>query len=211
MNKQVKTENKLESSIKVEILQLNNIKIKDPILLNDFIETEVKRIKIDFLEQLPQGYTDSRKLYRSVKIDPTKYRPSSESLWRRIKKGLPFPKVNSFVDMINYLSLKHQTSYGLYDLDKIDGNISVELGTEADSYEGIRKDRVNLKGKITLKDKIGSFGNPSSDSLRTSTNEKTKNLLVVIFFYKESNQIKYIKEDSYNNFSNHFDFFSNLS
>ncbi len=65
---------------------------------------------------------------------------------------------------------------------------------------------MNLKGKITLKDDQGPFGNPSSDSLRTSTNESTKNILAVIFFYKESKQIISITEDSFNHFSTYFEF-----
>ncbi len=131
---------------------------------------------------LPSGYQNSRKLYRSYGIDPTKYRPSSEALWRRVKKGGSLPKVNPFVDLTNFLSLKFQIPYGLYDVDKIIGDIELIKGSDDMWYEGIRKDRVSLHGKIVLSDSIGPFGNPSSDSLRASTESSTKNIFQVIFF-----------------------------
>ncbi len=175
-------------------------------MLRDFIERDIKNIRSDFLRKLPPGFSDSRQLYRSAKVDPTKHRPSSEALWRRIKKELPFPEVNCFVDMINYLSLKHQVSYGLYDVDKLEGNIIVKLGNENDMYEGIRKDMVSLRGKITLFDEKGPFGNPSSDSLRTSTSPETKSLIIIIFNYKQSQEIKLISDDTFAHFSKYFDF-----
>jgi len=118
--------NNLKEFSTLGVLRFENIKIKKDKTLSEFIKGEIPKIKSRFLEQLPVGYSESRKLYRIFKIDPTKYRPSSEALWRRIKKGLPFPNINPYVDMINYLSLKHQISYGLYDADKINGNIIAE-------------------------------------------------------------------------------------
>jgi DNA/RNA-binding domain of Phe-tRNA-synthetase-like protein len=157
--------------------------VKDMKRLNGFIQTEVSTIKENHLLELPPGFSYSRKLYRAFSVDPTKYRPSSEALWRRVKKGLAFPTVNPFVDLTNLLSLKYQVSYGLYDLDKIKGDIKIACGGEEDAYQGIRKDSISLKGKILLRDEIGPFGNPSSDSLRTCTGETTSNVLQVIFFH----------------------------
>ena len=38
---------------------------------------------------------------------------------------------------------------------------------EGEGYDGIRKDRVNVGGRLTLVDATGPFGNPTSDSART--------------------------------------------
>lgn len=159
-----------------------SVKARDE--LYAFIQKKIPGILDGHSVQLPPGFSFSRKLYQAFSIDPTKYRPSSEALWRRIKKGFDFPFVNPFVDLTNYLSLKYQVPYGLYDLDKIEGDIEITQGTEADSYQGIRKDIVSLDSKILLRDTRGPFGNPSSDSLRTSTSDETDNLMQVIFFHK---------------------------
>ncbi len=162
-----------------------NIAVKDGEALKAFIEKEIPVIVEGHTGELPPGFSFSRKLYRAFSVDPTKHRPSSEALWRRVKKGLEFPFVNPFVDLNNFLSLRYQVSYGLYDLDKIEGAIEIARGGEGDAYEGIRKDTVNLNGKILLRDVRGPFGNPSSDSLRTSTSVESVNVLQVIFFHRE--------------------------
>jgi DNA/RNA-binding domain of Phe-tRNA-synthetase-like protein len=175
--------NRVEDKLQAGVIYYINISIKDQSHLEGFIKSELLEIKKTHLLRLPPGFDFSRKLYRSCSVDPTKHRPSSEALWRRIKRGLDFPKVNPFVDLTNLLSLKYQICYGLYDLDKIQGCIEITQGQEGAQYQGIRKDMLNLKGKIIIKDKIGPFGNPSSDSLRTCTQNSTKHLLQVLFFH----------------------------
>lgn len=178
-----KIDNLVSDRLSVGVNVFWNISVKDGAALTAFIEREIPVIVEGHGRELPPGFSFSRKLYRSFSVDPTKHRPSSEALWRRIKKGLEFPFVNPFVDLTNFLSLKYQVSYGLYDLDKIEGDIRIGQGSEGDGYEGIRKDAVNLNGKILLRDARGPFGNPSSDSLRTSTSGESVNVLQVIFFH----------------------------
>ena len=122
-----------------------------------------------------------RGMYRRVGIDPTKTRPSSEALLRRVRRGDRFPRVNTLVDVINWCSLDRQLPYGLYDLDAIHGEISLRLGREGEEYAGIRKDVVHVHGRLTLADAQGPFGNPTSDSWRTRVTTATTRALVVIF------------------------------
>lgn len=122
-----------------------------------------------------------RTMYKRVGIDPTKTRPSSEALLRRVRKGDELPRINSLVDIINWCSLESQLSFGLYDLDKIQGDVTLRLGGEGESYPGIRKDAVNVAGRLTLADGQGPFGNPTSDSARTMVTTATTRALVVIF------------------------------
>ncbi len=168
----------------------NKISVLSNKKIRDYIKSETGNIRQSHTESLPSGYQNSRKLYRSYGVDPTKYRPSSEALWRRVKKGDPLPEVNPFVDLTNFLSLKFQIPYGLYDIDKLEGDIELITGSDDMWYEGIRKDRVSLHGKIVLTDRIGPFGNPSSDSLRASTGSSTEDLLQVIFFLTGDKEIE---------------------
>ena len=122
-----------------------------------------------------------RTMYKRVGLDPTKTRPSSEALLRRVRRGDPLPRINSLVDVINWCSLESQLPFGLYDLDRIRGAVTLRLGRPDESYAGIRKDTVHLGGRLTLADEEGPFGNPTSDSARTMVTPASTRALVVIF------------------------------
>ncbi len=122
-----------------------------------------------------------RTMYKRVGIDPTKTRPSSEALLRRVRRGDELPRINSLVDVINWCSLETQLPYGLYDLDRIQGDVVLRLGRPGEEYAGIRKDAVHVGGRLTLADELGPFGNPTSDSARTMVTTDTTRSLVVIF------------------------------
>ena len=122
-----------------------------------------------------------RAMYSRLGLDPTKTRPSSEALLRRVRKGGELPRVNSLVDIINWCSVESQWPFGLYDLDRISGPIAARLGRAGEEYAGIRKDVVHVAGRLTLADTLGPFGNPTSDSARTMITTATRRALVVIF------------------------------
>jgi DNA/RNA-binding domain of Phe-tRNA-synthetase-like protein len=127
------------------------------------------------------GVAETRELFHTLDIDPTKHRPSSEALLRRVLKGNGLPEVSPVVDACNLASLEHQMPLGLYDRDQVRGIVSVRVGRESEGYEGIRKQRVNLRGRLLLADETGPFGAPTSDSLRTSVTPATRNVAVVLF------------------------------
>jgi DNA/RNA-binding domain of Phe-tRNA-synthetase-like protein len=130
----------------------------------------------------PEETTAVRTMYKRVGLDPTKTRPSSEALLRRVRKGDSLPRINSMVDVCNWCSLEFQLPYGLYDLAHIEGeSVEMRLGVADESYAGIRKDDVHVGGRICLADARGPFGNPTSDSARTMVTTKTKDALVVVF------------------------------
>lgn len=122
-----------------------------------------------------------RTMYRRVGIDPTKTRPSSEALLRRVRKGDPLPRINSLVDIVNWCSLESQLPFGLYDLAHVRGGVTLRLGRDGEEYAGIRKDVVHVSGRLTLADDDGAFGNPTSDSARTMVTRSTTSALIVIF------------------------------
>ena len=133
----------------------------------------------------PEEAAAVRTMYKRVGIDPTKRRPSSEALLRRVRKGDGLPRINSMVDVCNWCSLEFQLPYGLYDAAHIEGDVVLRLGKEGESYPGIRKDDVHVGGRITLADNRGPFGNPTSDSARTMVTPATTRALVVVFAPRE--------------------------
>jgi len=127
------------------------------------------------------GVTDNRAMFHRLGIDPTKTRPSSEALLRRVLKGQGLPAIHPAVDVCNLASLEHQFPLGLYDRDKVRGAVVARLGRTGEGYDGIRKARVNLSGRPVLSDDEGPFGAPTSDSARTQVTGRTRALLVVVY------------------------------
>jgi len=129
----------------------------------------------------PEESQAVRAMYRRIGLDPTKTRPSSEALLRRVRKGDRLPRINTLVDICNWCSLEFQLPYGLYDIAALQPPVVLRMGQEGESYPGIRKDVVNVADRLTLADQTGPFGNPTSDSARTMVTEATSGVLVVVF------------------------------
>lgn len=133
----------------------------------------------------PIETTAVRTMYKRVGIDPTKTRPSSEALLRRVRKGDTLPRINSMVDVCNWCSFEFQLPYGLYDAAQIQDDVTLRIGRDGESYPGIRKDDVHVAGRIALVDALGPFGNPTSDSARTMVTTATTRALLVVFAPRE--------------------------
>jgi len=127
------------------------------------------------------GVAEVRSLFHRLGLDPTKTRPSSEAILRRVLQGKGLPRVNPAVDVCNLCSLEHQLPLGLYDRDQIKGGLTARVGRPEEGYTGIRKHRVHLEGRLTLADDEGPFGAPTSDSARTAVTATTRNVAVVIY------------------------------
>ena len=143
------------------------------------IETSLEIKDILTLENIKA----SRDAYKKFKKDPSKYRLSSESLLRRIVKGLGLYKVNTIVDINNLISLKTNYSVGTYDLDKLNGDILFTLGHEGERYEGIGRGEINLENLPVFEDAIGKFGSTTSDSTRAMITKDTKSILMNIISF----------------------------
>jgi len=127
------------------------------------------------------GVAENRSMFHRLGVDPTKTRPSSEALLRRVLKGQDLPSINPVVDVCNLASLEFQLPLGLYDRGEIRGPVFARLGRKGEGYDGIRKAHVNLSGRPLLADDDGAFGAPTSDSARTQVTEATKTLLVIVY------------------------------
>ena len=168
-----------ELDIEVIALELHELEVTEP---RDDFELEVARAMSAVRSGEVGDIGRARALYRRFGVDPTRVRPSSEALLRRLKKGEPLPRVNSLVDVANSLSVQLQVPVGLYDLEKIRGDeLVVRLGKEGEAYTGIRKEKVNVAGRICIADAEGPCGNPSSDSARTMITTETERAAWIYF------------------------------
>jgi DNA/RNA-binding domain of Phe-tRNA-synthetase-like protein len=126
------------------------------------------------------GLRPARELYRAFGMDFTRHRPSSEALLRRVLRDKALYRINNAVDCCNLASLRFLLPIGMYDRDRIVGDITLRVGRDGEEYAGIRKGPVHLAGRLGLFDRDGGFGSPTSDSARTCVTDATTRLLAVI-------------------------------
>jgi DNA/RNA-binding domain of Phe-tRNA-synthetase-like protein len=123
----------------------------------------------------------SRRLFRTLGIEPTRHRPSSEAMLRRFLKGNPVFSVNTLVDVSNWCALDFLLPNGVYDRDKIQGRVILRQGQNGETYSGLNNQEIHLTGRYTLADDCGPFGSPITDSRRTAVTEATSNILAVVY------------------------------
>jgi DNA/RNA-binding domain of Phe-tRNA-synthetase-like protein len=136
----------------------------------------------------------ARTLYRRFGADPTRHRPSSEALLRRVRRGDPLPRVNSLVDVGNVVSLRLQVPVGLYDLARVEGELRVRLGRDGERYPGIGKDEVHVDGRICVADDAGACGGPTADSARTMITTATDRAAWVFFLPVSERDLRWTYE-----------------
>jgi DNA/RNA-binding domain of Phe-tRNA-synthetase-like protein len=132
------------------------------------------------IAQLPPIFY-ARKAYRTFGKDPARYRLSAESLLRRVTRGDDLFRINNVVDIVNMLSLLTGFSIGAYDAGKIEGNVSMGLGKIDELYDGVGRGWLNIENLPIIRDQIGPFGSPTTDSVRTSVTFNTHQFLMVFF------------------------------
>ena len=123
----------------------------------------------------------ARAMFREWGMDPSKYRPSSEALLRRVVQGKGLYRVSNVVDIGNLGSIETGWPYGCYDRSKINAPISLRHGAAGERYEGIGKQTWHLEGRPVLADREGPFGSPISDSTRSMIAESATQIMIVIY------------------------------
>lgn len=164
-----------------------------PFTALELYELEVTPPRIDFAEEVATAIAAARAgkvadpalaraLYRRFGVDPTRVRPSSEALLRRVRRGETLPRINSLVDVANVLSLRLQIPVGLYDLERVESDeLVIRTGAKGEGYTGIGKEHVNVEGRLCVADAAGPCGNPSADSARTQITTQTERAAWIYF------------------------------
>lgn len=142
--------------------------------------------------------SDTKIAYRQLGKDPSRYRPSAEALLRRVIQGKGLYRVNTIVDALNIISIKHGFSIGGYDMNAINGEISLGIGKPHEPYQAIGRGLLNIENLPVLRDFKGAFGSPTSDSLRTMISDGTVDYLMVFFDFSGSDKLKDALHDAEN-------------
>lgn len=126
----------------------------------------------------------TREAYKRCGKDPSRYRPSSEALIRRLLNGKGLYAVNTAVDLINLASIRFGYSIGGFDQDKIQGPLlRLGIGREGEAYEGIGRGALNIGNMPVYRDSQGGIGTPTSDHERTKLETGSVNIAAIVNGY----------------------------
>lgn len=142
-----------------------------------------KAFTTESIKDIP-AISSTRSAYRTFGKDPSRYRPSGESLIRRILQGKPLYQINAAVDLINLASIEYGYSIGGFDLCKIRGKkVALGIGEAGEPYEGIGRGKLNIENLPVYRDAAGGIGTPTSDNERTKLSLGTTELLALVNGY----------------------------
>ena len=116
----------------------------------------------------------TRRLYKALGKDPSRYRVASEALCRRIIRGLGIYRLTTLIDVVNLVSIKSGYAISGLDADCIVGDtLTMSVGTADDLYHGIGRGELNIEGMPVYRDAAGPIATPTSDEERTKFTDKT--------------------------------------
>ncbi len=155
-------------------------------MINDFVNMVENYIRNKYLDASRLKEVIEIKMYRKflwrLKIDPTKLRPSSEALARRILRGSKMPRINDIVDIGNVVSAYTLVPIGLYDLEKVHPPLVLTISKGGELF-------INIDGRVEMlregipimidsENKVLHIY-PHRDSRETSVTSDIRRLLVV--------------------------------
>ncbi len=154
---------------------------------------ELETLKSEVIAETREKYTleqvKDKPLFRayrdffwSVGIDPTKTRPASEALVRRILAGKTLPSINTAVDAYNLASIRTGVPIGAFDAGMLKGDLTMRFAEEGEEFLGIgmEKPLVLQNNQVILTDEkeiIAIY--PYRDSDATKITPATKTIHIV--------------------------------
>ena len=157
-------------------------------------DEELERLKQEVCNQVRGKYTledlkdtPTIRAYRDffwrIGVDPTKNRPASEALIRRILAGKPLPTINTLVDAYNLASILSEVALAAFDEDKIQGKeVIMRTAKKGETFLGIgMKEPTTLQGgEIVLEDSNNLIAiYPYRDAERSKVTEQTHNVALL--------------------------------
>jgi DNA/RNA-binding domain of Phe-tRNA-synthetase-like protein len=153
--------------------------------LNGFKSEVASKVKEDYdLEKLKDVETirKYRDFFWRLGIDPTKIRPASEALIRRILQGKDIPKINTAVDAYNLVSIETHVAIGAFDDALLKGQLLMRTAEEGEEFRGIgMKEAKVLKGQeivISDDEKLVAIY-PYRDADNTKVTDNTESIYIL--------------------------------
>lgn len=158
------------------------------------MDNELERLEMEILKETREKYSLEtlkdipifrayRDFFWEVGIDPTKNRPATEALTRRVLAGKKLPSINTLVDAYNLASVKSQVALAAFDEDKVEGEPTMRFALRDERFLGIGMEKpMRLKGGeivISDLDRVMAIY-PYRDADYSRVTEETRNVLMLI-------------------------------
>jgi DNA/RNA-binding domain of Phe-tRNA-synthetase-like protein len=121
-----------------------------------------------------------RRLFKEAGCDPSRYRPASEALLRRLLKGEEIPAIHPLVDVNNCLSALLAVPCCVMAEGAFVPPFVFRSGQEGESYESL-KGPFRLEGKPLLLDARGPCDAPITGSERVKVRAETRRATLVVY------------------------------
>ncbi|MGC9117019.1 MAG: B3/B4 domain-containing protein [Conexivisphaera sp.] len=125
-----------------------------------------------------------RDFFWELGIDPTKTRPASEALVRRVLRGGGLPRINTLVDSYNLASVLSGVPLAAFDAEKLVGGIlRLRFSEPGEKFLGIGMDEPRaLTGReLVVEDGEGLVAiYPHRDAERTKVSDTTRSVILMV-------------------------------
>jgi DNA/RNA-binding domain of Phe-tRNA-synthetase-like protein len=148
------------------------------------VERARERMKLESLSAVPVVKA-MRLLFRAAGCDPTRYRPSSEALLRRILKGEEIPAIHPLVDLSNTLSAELAVPCCVMSEGMFHPPFLFRAGRPGESYQSLRGP-FNLEGKPLLCDVHGPLDCPITGNDTVKVTAATQRAWLVVYLPAEA-------------------------
>jgi len=164
-----------EVSVKRENSELEEYK------LEVYKETQ-SRWEVEKLRDDPE-FRAYRDFFWKLGIDPTKNRPAAEALIRRVLRDRPIPKINTWVDAYNLVSITTAIPIASFDADLLEGGLLMREARAGEEFIGIamKKPVVLSGGEAVIQDDkrlVAIY--PYRDADYSKVSQNTKNVLMLM-------------------------------
>lgn len=177
------------SGIKTGYIILEGVRVQKQV-------PQLEELKKEMEEQVKSRYKDKsqvkesanikgfRKIYKASGVDPNSRLNSAEALIQRVVSGKGIYNVNNVVDTYNLTSAELELPMAAYDLDQVQGKISLRLAKEGETIVRIGESNpIKLKkGEVVYADEKGitcmDFNYRDAD--RTKITNRTKRIIVFV-------------------------------
>ena len=162
-------------SVKSENTELEEYKL-------EIYEETQDRWEVEKLRDDPE-FRAYRDFFWKLGIDPTKNRPAAEALIRRVLRDRPIPKINTWVDAYNLVSIMTAIPIASFDSDLLESGLLMREARAGEEFLGIamKKPVVLSGGEAVIQDDerlVAIY--PYRDADYSKVSQNTRNVLMLM-------------------------------
>jgi DNA/RNA-binding domain of Phe-tRNA-synthetase-like protein len=143
----------------------------------------------DFIRKNSQALLEKAKnISRFYKVQGEKNRSHIESLIKSILNGKSIKQVNPVVDSVVLAELRNALAMGVHDLDRIQGDIVLDVADEGEKFVGIgNRTIITRPNEVVLRDQTGIWASyTQGPDAATVVDATTTNAMILGFFTPET-------------------------